>query len=138
MARILVIDDDDDVRSVIRRVLQTDGHDVVEAADGKAGMKLFRESPADLVVTDLFMPEQEGLETIRELRRSSKDTKILVVTGSPPGGPFDFRAHATLLGAGATLNKPFTREELLGAVHAILGTQSPKADDARARRPGPT
>jgi DNA-binding response OmpR family regulator len=122
MARILVIDDDDDVRSVIRRVLQSEGHDVVDAPDGKVGMKLFRESPADLVVTDLFMPEQEGLETIRELRRSFKGTRILVVTGSLPGGPFDFRAHATLLGAGAALSKPFTREELLGAVHDLLGS----------------
>lgn len=121
MARILVIEDDADVRSVIRRHLQSDGHEVLEAADGKAGMKLFRESPADLVVTDLFMPEQEGLETIRQLRRSFKDTGILVVTGSPPGGTFDFRAHATMLGARATLSKPFTREELLSAVHAILG-----------------
>jgi len=78
--------------------------------------------PTDLVVTDLFMPEQEGLETIRELRRSFKGTRILVVTGSLPGGPFDFRAHATLLGAGAALSKPFTREELLGAVHDLLGS----------------
>ena len=83
-------------------------------------MKLFREQPAELVVTDLFMPEQEGLETIRELRRSSKDIKILVVTGAPPGGALDFRAHATLLGAGATLSKPFTRDELLSAVHDLL------------------
>ncbi|MBI2403178.1 MAG: response regulator [Gemmatimonadetes bacterium] len=120
MARILVIDDDADVRSVIRRHLQTEGHDVVEAADGRAGMKLFRDRPADLVVTDLFMPEQEGLETIRELRRSFKDAKILVVTGAAPGGSFDFRAHAARLGAGAALTKPFTREELLGAVHALL------------------
>ena len=123
MARILVIDDDADVRRVIRRYLQADGHEVVEAQDGKAGMKLFRERPADLVVTDFFMPEQEGLETIKELRRSFPDPKILVVTGAAPGGTFDFRAHATLLGAGATLSKPFTREELLGAVHALLGTK---------------
>jgi DNA-binding response OmpR family regulator len=120
MARILVIDDDDDVRRAIRRHLESDGHEVVEAPHGKAGMKLFRDQPADLVVTDLFMPEQEGLETIRELRRSYTDPKILVVTGAAPGGAFDFRAHATMLGAGATLSKPFTREELLSAVHTLL------------------
>ena len=120
MARILVIDDDADVRRVIRRTLESDGHQVDEAADGKAGMKRFREQPADLVVTDLFMPEQEGLETIRELRRTYQDVKILVVTGSAPGGPLDFRAHATALGARAALSKPFTREELLGAVNDAL------------------
>lgn len=121
MARILVIDDDDDVRRAIRRHLQSDGHEVIEAPDGKVGMRLFREHPTDLVVTDLFMPEQEGLETIRELRRSSKDIKILVVTGAVPGSTLDFRAQATMLGAGATLGKPFTRDELLGAVDTLLG-----------------
>lgn len=120
MARILVIDDDADVRRAIRRHLQSDGHEVVEAPDGKAGMRLFREHPTDLVVTDLFMPEQEGLETIRELRRSFKDLKILVVTGAAPGSALDFRAQATMLGAAATLGKPFTRDELLGAVNTLL------------------
>lgn len=126
MARILVIDDDADVRRAILRHLQSDGHEVVEAPDGKAGMKLYRESPTDLVVTDLFMPEQEGLETIRELKRSFKDAKILVVTGAPPGGPLDFRAQATMLGAQAALSKPFTREELLDSVHTLLGANPPK------------
>jgi DNA-binding response OmpR family regulator len=121
MARILVIDDDEDVRRAIRRHLQSDGHEVIEAPDGKVGMRLFREHPTDLVVTDLFMPEQEGLETIRELRRSSKDIKILVVTGAAPGSTLDFRAQATMLGAAATLGKPFTRDELLGAVDTLLG-----------------
>ena len=121
MARILVIDDDDAVRRAIRRHLESDGHQVVEAPDGRAGMKLYRENPTDLVITDLFMPEQEGLETIRELRKSFKDAKILVVTGSQPGGAFDFRAQATLMGAQAALSKPFTRDEFLGAVRQVLG-----------------
>jgi len=120
MARILVIDDDADVRRAIRRQLESDGHEVIDAPDGKAGMRLFREDPTDLVVTDLFMPEQEGLETIRQLRRPFKDVKILVVTGAAPGGPLDFRAQATLMGAAATLSKPFTRQELLGTVSALL------------------
>lgn len=120
MARILVIDDDADVRRAISRHLQSDGHDVTEAPDGKAGMRLFLEQPADLVVTDLFMPEQEGLETIRQLRRSFKHVKILVVTGALPGSSRDFRDQATMLGAAATLYKPFTREELLGTINALL------------------
>lgn len=120
MAHILVIDDDADVRRAISRHLQSDGHDVTEAPDGKVGMRLFRERPADLVITDLFMPEQEGLETIRQLRRSFQDVKILVVTGAPPGSALDFRTHATHLGAAAALGKPFTREELLGAINRLL------------------
>lgn len=120
MARILVIDDDAAVRRTIRRQLETVGHEVVEAPDGKAGMKLYFDNPADLVITDLFMPEQDGLETIRELKRTFKDSRILVVTGAQPGGTFDFRAQATLLGAQAALSKPFTREELLDAVREVL------------------
>ncbi len=125
MARILVSDDDQDVRRAIRRLLQSDGHEVTEAPDGRVGMKLFRQNPADLVVTDLLMPEQEGLETLRELRRSFKGTRVLVVTGVPPGSILDFRAQARMLGAGATLSKPFTREELLGAVSDLLSAADP-------------
>lgn len=120
MARILVIDDDAAVRRAIRRHLESDGHEVAEARDGRAGMKLYRENPSDLVITDLFMPEKEGLETIRDLRRDFRDAKILVVTGAQPGGAFDFRAHATMLGAEAALSKPFTRDELLDTVREVL------------------
>lgn len=122
MARILVIDDEPDVRRVVRRCLESEGHQVVEAGDGKMGLRLYQEDAVDLVITDLFMPEQEGLETIRALKRISKDVRILVVTGLQPGGPFDFRAHAVLLGALRTLTKPFTREELLDAVRDALGS----------------
>lgn len=121
MARILVIDDDATVRHTIRRLLETEGHEVEEAANGRAAMKLFREHPTDLVITDLFMPEQDGLETIRELRRAFKDVKILAVTGGGPGGAFDFRTHAVMFGAQRAMSKPFTREELLDAVREVLG-----------------
>lgn len=120
MARILVIEDDEAVRRAIRRHLEIDGHEVVEAPDGKAGTRIFRQDPPDLVITDLFMPEKEGLETIRELRRDYKEARILVVTGAQPGGSLDFRDHARMLGAKAALSKPFTREQLLGAVREAL------------------
>lgn len=120
MARILVIDDDAAVRRALRRHLESDGHEVVDAADGRAGLRLYQDQPADLVITDLFMPEQEGLETIRVIKRDFKDAKILVVTGAQPGGVFDFRAHATALGAQAALSKPFTRDELLATVREVL------------------
>ena len=120
MTRILVIDDDAAVRRAIRRHLESDGHTVIEAPDGREGVKLYQENPTDLVITDLFMPEQEGLETIRELRQSFKDARIIVVTGAQPGGAFDFRAQATMMGAQAALSKPFTREELLSAVREVL------------------
>lgn len=131
MAHILVIDDEADVRRIMRRHLETAGHQVVEAGDGKGGLNVYRENPVDLVITDLFMPEKDGLETIRELRRTYKDSRILVVTGIQPGGPFDFRAHAVLLGAQRTLTKPFTREELLDAVRDMLAIEPGAARDRR-------
>ncbi|HYT83054.1 MAG TPA: response regulator [Gemmatimonadales bacterium] len=69
MARILVIDDDGQVRRAVRRILERVGHAVVDVADGEAGMRAHRERPADLIVTDIFMPEQDGIETIQQVRR---------------------------------------------------------------------
>jgi len=132
MARILVIDDEADIRRVVRRYLETAGHEVIEAADGQAGITLYQQHPANLVITDLFMPEQDGLETIRELRRTYKDARILVMTGIQLGGLFDFRAHAVLMGAQRTLTKPFTREELLNAVGDILAIEPGAARDRRS------
>lgn len=122
MARILIIDDEASVRSVMRRYLKLEGHEVIEAGDGRAGLRIYREDPADLVITDLFMPEQEGLETIRELKRTYKDVRILVVTGIQAGGLFDFREHAIMFGAQRTLTKPFSHEEFLAAVRDTLAT----------------
>jgi CheY-like chemotaxis protein len=120
MARILIIDDEEGVRRAMRRFLELEGHHVVEAGDGRAGIQLYDDDPADLVITDLFMPEQDGLETIRALKRTYKDIRILAITGMPRGGRLDFRAHAVRLGAQQTLTKPFTREELLEAVEKLL------------------
>ncbi|GBD33043.1 Chemotaxis protein CheY [bacterium HR33] len=121
MARILVIDDDPDVRRALRKILEAEGHQVLEAENGKEGIRLFRESPCDAVITDLYMPEKEGLETIRELRKSYPDSKILAITGAVPGSRFDLRQQATMLGAKRALSKPFSREEVLEALAEVLG-----------------
>lgn len=122
MARILLIDDDPQDRRLISRVLQGDGHEVLEAPHGQAGVRIFLEHPADLVITDLLMPEKDGLETIAELRRSAKGIKILAITGAVPGGPLDFREHARALGAQAALAKPFTPDQLREAMRKLLPT----------------
>jgi CheY-like chemotaxis protein len=121
VARILVIDDDADVRRALRRILETEGYEVLEAANGKEGVRLFGESPCDAVITDLYMPEKEGLETIRELRQTHPELKILVITGAAPGSVFDLRQHATMLGANRALSKPFSRGEVLQALAEVLG-----------------
>jgi DNA-binding response OmpR family regulator len=121
MGRILVIDDDDAMRGSIRKILERDGHEVFEAADGRRGLQMFRAMGADVVVTDLIMPEKEGIETIIDLREQSQDVRILAVSG----GDRMFAGVARLedaetLGADMSLAKPFTVDQLRQAVATLL------------------
>lgn len=120
MARILVIDDDAAVRSIIGRILERARHDVEYAANGAEGLQKFRSDPPDLVITDLYMPEKEGIETIQEMRAEGPDLRILAVSGGLLGDTSGPLTDAELLGASATLAKPFTSEELLNAVDRLL------------------
>lgn len=120
MAQILVIDDDAALRTTVRRVLERSGHQVTEAENGAEGMRLVRKRPPDLVVTDLLMPEQEGIETIQELRENHPAIGIVAVSGAggvEEGGPL---LDAQLFGADATLSKPFSVEALIEAVDRVL------------------
>lgn len=121
MARILVIDDDDFVRTLVKRALTRDGHTVVDAADGDAGMELLREGGWDLVVTDIVMPGKEGIELIMEIREGSPDLPILAISGggggTAPQGPL---RDARMLGADAALAKPFELEALSRLVSELL------------------
>ncbi len=114
MCRILVIDDDPDLRALLASMLQPAGHSVSLAADGSQGMNQFRADPADMVLTDIFMPVKEGLETIFELRRLCPELPIVAMSGRPVGSTM--LCIARHLGAMATLEKPFSREELLAVV----------------------
>jgi DNA-binding response OmpR family regulator len=122
MARILIIDDDPHTRELLRLVLEHESHEVVEASNGREGMALFRAAPTDLVISDILMPEQEGLQTIRELRREFPEAKIIAISSARPGGRMNFFQAATLLGAQRTLRKPFDLDELRQAVREVLGT----------------
>ena len=120
MATILVIDDDAQIRRLLRQVLEREGHNVLDAGDGKEGIRFYRENEVDLIITDLIMPEKEGLETIMELRNEQPDLKIIAMSG---GGKVPAEAYlkiADTLGAQKTLIKPFAREELLKAVDALV------------------
>ena len=121
MAKILVIDDDDAVRSVIRRVLERDGHVVVEAPEGGRGIELLREHHADIVITDIFMPGQDGIVTLRQIRNEFPQLKVIVVSGGDRTGRLDLRKDAELFGAVRTVRKPFTATEIVTVVAEILG-----------------
>jgi DNA-binding response OmpR family regulator len=120
MARILVIDDEPSVRELLCAMLIEDGYDVAQAADGNAGMKLFRERPADLVITDLIMPEKEGIETILELRRHFPEVKIIAMSGGGIIEAGDYLGMARGVGAHCVFEKPFGVSEMLTAVRELL------------------
>ena len=123
MARILVIDDDDAVRSAVRRILEPLGHEVQEADDGAAGLTLLADRGADLVITDIFMPGQDGIVTVRRIRKEFPDVKMIAMSGGDSSGRMDLRQDAVLLGATASLRKPFEREDLMRAVEGVLGNK---------------
>lgn len=118
MASILVIDDEPQVRRLLQQMLVRAGHEVVEAADGVQGLAVARERRPDLVVTDLLMPNKEGIETIRDLRRVDPGLPILVISGDP--GSALYLEMAKLLGAHAALTKPFRAAELVQSVAELL------------------
>jgi len=122
MARILIIDDDKPFRVMLRIMLENAGYkDIKEAENGYIGMKLIRKSPFDLVITDIVMPEKEGIETIMELRRDFHAVKIIAMSGGGKIGPGTYLEMAGHLGAGRTLEKPFQQSELVDAVRGLLG-----------------
>jgi DNA-binding NtrC family response regulator len=122
MARILVIDDDAEMRAMLEQTLASVGHEVVLAANGKQGMRQYRAKPPSLVITDLFMPEKEGLETIIELRRDFPNVEIIAMSGKPTGNTL--LSIAMHLGAARTIEKPFHPRDLLSAVEEVLGSKA--------------
>lgn len=120
MTRILVIDDDEDVRLVLREILQAASYETLEAQDGAQGLALMRESPCDLVITDVYMPGKDGFETVMELREQHPDVKVIAISGGNVGVPMDLLPVAAKFGAHLTLHKPITWQDLLAAVAGIL------------------
>ena len=119
MARILLIDDNAELRHLLRLQLEGAGHAVLEAPDGGEGIRLYRSGRVDLVLCDLFMPGKEGLETIRELRGAGEG-RIIAISGDGPVDASDFLRMARMLGAARTLSKPFDAPTLLEAVREVL------------------
>ena len=116
MARILVIDDENLVRLTIQAVLSAKGHAVSLAVNGRDGLDRLKKTEFDLIITDLIMPEMEGLETIMAIRKQSRQARILAISGGGRNQVGDFLDAAGKLGADVTLRKPFSNDELVDAV----------------------
>lgn len=129
MPRILIIDDDDGLRRMLVQMLERSGYEVADAGNGRAGLERLRRGGIDLVVTDLIMPEQEGLETIMSIRQEFPGMKVVAMSGGARMSGFDFLPAARGLGAVAALKKPFGRDEFLDTVKRFAGSVETKPGD---------
>ena len=118
--RILIIDDDDLVRATLSRILIAESYVVIEAMDGNEGIKKYQDGEIDLVITDILMPEKEGIETIKELRNSGGKAKIIAISGGDRSGSKMYLRMAEKLGADGILAKPIRRQELLAKIEEVL------------------
>lgn len=119
MSLILIVDDEPQLLELLQAILTFEGHDVLKAKDGQEALSLMNDE-VSLVITDLLMPDKEGLETITDLRRRGCKQPIIAITGGGSMGPHDYLAAATAIGADVVLAKPFSREEVLVPVRALL------------------
>jgi CheY-like chemotaxis protein len=130
MARILIVDDEPDILAILDRMLRKMGHETVLAGNGKEAVRRLDEAAFDLVITDLIMPESEGIETIAAVRKRWPAVKIIAMSGGGRQSPVPYLAVAATLGADATLAKPFDRAGLTDAVNRVLGPDGPTSSPA--------
>lgn len=121
MPRILIIDDELQIRNMLRQMLEREGYEVTEAPDGSVALRLQAENPADLIVTDIIMPDKEGLETIMEMKRLFPAVKIIAMSGGGRNEPKDYLNLAQKLGAAKCFAKPIERKVLISAVKELIG-----------------
>ena len=120
MGRVLVIDDEPQIRSMLRMMLERAGHEVEEAPDGIEGIRIYRNNPVDLIISDLIMPNKDGIGMIIELKKEFPDVKVIAMSGGGLNKPEGYLEGAKKLGAQRTLTKPIDRDELLRTVSDIL------------------
>jgi DNA-binding NtrC family response regulator len=121
MQKILIIEDDHHILLMMKKMLGNKGFEIILASNGNEGLELFKKNHFDLVITDIIMPEKEGLETIREMRRMRSDLKIIAMSGGGKISADNYLETARIFGASRLLEKPFTRKQLVDAVQEIMG-----------------
>ena len=130
MKKILVIDDEEDIRVVLQQVLELEGYEVAVAADGREGLAMLDQDGADLVITDVIMPGMDGVETLEHVREKWPDMPVIVISGGGNVAPMEYQPgaiatnayleSARMAGAALSITKPFERKELLDAVGSLL------------------
>ena len=122
MKRILIIDDEPDILMMLKKMLERAGFEVDIAENGESGMQLFHSQSADLVITDIIMPEKEGLEIIREMKQLKPDLKIIAISGGGRLSADNYLDTAKMFGADRAFQKPFRQAELVAAVKELCGS----------------
>jgi len=122
MRKILIIDDNTAVRSTMARILELAGYETITAGDGNEGIIRMRQENPDLIITDIIMPEKEGIETIRQILNERPSAKIMAVSGGGRHANMDFLDAARKLGAIDVLEKPFEPDDLVNRVSRCLMT----------------
>lgn len=120
MQKILIIDDEPAVRKLMRYLLEKENFEVIEASDGIQGVKSYKEHEPDLVITDLIMPEKEGLEIIQDIKKLKPDAKIIAISGGGVVDPEMYLGLALKFGAAKTFAKPFDNQVLIKTIRSLL------------------
>lgn len=124
MATILIIDDFEPVRSMLKITLEKAGYDVYLASDGVSGIQKYKDSPADVVITDIVMPEKEGIETMMDIRALSSEVKIIAISGGGRIPAKEYLKLANTFGADRVFAKPVDPDELISALEELTGNKA--------------
>ena len=131
MATILIVDDNDTLRGFLRRIVEKAGHRPVVACNGREAIEHVEREPVDLVISDIFMPETDGLELLRDLKKRRPGLHVIAVSGGGEYGDMDILQAARLCGAFRIFTKPFPTEEMISAIREAVGggasTPNPEA-----------
>lgn len=120
MPRILVIDDEPSILLMIKKMLEREGYLVDTANDGREGLELFEKNKPDLLITDIIMPQKEGLEIILELRKKNPELRIIAISGGGRIGPEGYLPSAKIFGANMVFQKPLVKNDFLSAINKLL------------------
>ena len=122
MSKILIIDDEPYILLMLKKMLEKVGYEVDLASNGRQGLELFQKDSADMVITDIIMPDKEGLEIIMEMKQTHPDLKIIAISGGGRISPESYLECAKHFGAARVFQKPFRQKELMLAVRELMAS----------------